>query len=74
MFVFTESASMKMFNIFFTLMILVLIFFKKLSADNICFGGISDGSKDTSYPQQNLFLNLVTTRINPSPFPVRHLL
>ena len=25
-------------------------------------------------PQQNLLLNLVTTRINPSPFPVRHLL
>lgn len=73
-FVFTESASMKMFNIFFTLMILVLIFKKKLSMTTIYFGGISDASKNTSYPQQNLFLNLVTTRINPSPFPVRHLL
>ena len=40
----------------------------------IYFGGISDGSKDISYPQQNLFLNLVTIRINRSPFPVRHLL
>ena len=52
----------------------LLIFKKKLSMTTIYFGGISDASKDTSYPQQNLFLNLVTTRINPSSFPVRHLL
>lgn len=56
-------------------MILVLIFKKNYQMTTIYFGGISDGSnKDTSYPQQNLFLNLVTIRINRSPFPVRHLL